>query len=151
MAAYTAPGWYGKLPSTGDFLHHRLSEQQISPWNHWFQQGLMHWHQQAYSYSADFLHAPVWNFVLPVTATRPQIQMGCLLPSCDRVGRAWPLLALHSFTLAQWHPAQLTIRRLVSGSGRDTVTGGSDTAERRAVRAADTGFTTAAGAGQEAL
>ena len=49
MAAYTAPGWYGKLPSTGDFLHHRLSEQQISPWNHWFQQGLMHWHQQAYS------------------------------------------------------------------------------------------------------
>ncbi|RZK09115.1 MAG: type VI secretion system-associated protein TagF [Pantoea sp.] len=109
MAAYTAPGWYGKLPSTGDFLHHRLSEQQISPWNHWFQQGLMHWHQQAYSYSADFLHAPVWNFVLPVTATRPQIQMGCLLPSCDRVRRAWPLLALHSFTLAQWHPAQLTI------------------------------------------
>ena len=109
MAAYTAPGWYGKLPSTGDFVHHRLSEQQISPWNHWFQQGLMHWHQQAWSFSANFLHAPVWNFVLPVTATRPQIQMGCLLPSCDRVGRDWPLLALHSFPLRQWHPAQLTI------------------------------------------
>jgi len=44
-----------------------------------------------------------------VTATRPHVQMGCLLPSCDRVGRAWPLLALHSFPLAQWHPAQLTI------------------------------------------
>lgn len=109
MAAYTAPGWYGKLPSTGDFLHHRLSEQQISPWNHWFQQGLMHWHQQAWSYSANFLHAPVWNFVLPVTATRPHVQMGCLLPSCDRVGRAWPLLVLQSVPMKYWHPAQLAI------------------------------------------
>ena len=104
MAAYTAPGWYGKLPSTGDFLHHRLSEQQITPWNHWFQQGLMHWHQQDDAVTANFLRAPVWNFVLPITPTRQQVQMGCLLPSCDRVGRAWPLLALHSFPLSRIYP-----------------------------------------------
>ena len=109
MAAYTAPGWYGKLPSTGDFLHRRLSEQQISPWNHWFQQGLMHWHQQAWSYSATFLHAPVWHFVLPVTAPRPHVQMGRLLPPCDPVGRARPLLAPHRFPPPHPPPAQLTI------------------------------------------
>ncbi|WP_028722133.1 type VI secretion system-associated protein TagF [Pantoea ananatis] len=109
MPVSLAPGWYGKLPSTGDFLHHRLTEQLIAPWNHWFQQGLVHWHHQDDAVSADFLRAPVWNFVLPITPIRNQVQMGCLLPSCDRVGRAWPLLALLSFPLAQWHPAQLTI------------------------------------------
>lgn len=109
MAAYTVPGWYGKLPSTGDFLHHRLSEKHITPWSHWFQQGLIQWHMQENANCAAFLRAPVWNFVLPITPGRQQIQMGCLLPSCDRVGRAWPLVALHSFSLNQWHPAQLTI------------------------------------------
>ncbi|MFB4355451.1 type VI secretion system-associated protein TagF [Pantoea sp. BS_4] len=109
MSVSLAPGWFGKLPSTGDFIHHRLTELVITPWNHWFQQGLIHWHQQDAAVSADFLRAPVWNFVLPITPTRQQVQMGCLLPSCDRVGRAWPLLALLSFPLSQWHPAQLTI------------------------------------------
>lgn len=37
------------------------------------------------------------------------MQLGCLLPSCDRVGRAWPLLALHSIPLSAWHASQLAI------------------------------------------
>ncbi len=95
MSVSLAPGWFGKLPSTGDFIHHRLTEQVITPWNHWFQQGLIHWHQQDAAVSADFLRAPVvWNFVLPITPTRQQVQMGCLLPSCAIVwgapGRCWP-------------------------------------------------------------
>ncbi|PZD58070.1 type VI secretion system-associated protein TagF, partial [Pantoea ananatis] len=52
MPVSLAPGWYGKLPSTGDFLHHRLTEQLIAPWNHWFQQGLVHWHHQDDAVSA---------------------------------------------------------------------------------------------------
>lgn len=109
MADRTLPGWYGKLPSTGDFLRQRLTEKKVALWSHWFQQGLVHWQQQEAATTARFLRAPVWNFVLPVTPGLQQIQMGCLLPSCDRVGRAWPLLALKTFSLSQWHPAQLSI------------------------------------------
>lgn len=109
MADQNTPGWYGKLPSTGDFLRQRLTEKKVALWSHWFQQGLVHWHQQESASTALFLRAPVWNFVLPVTPGLQQVQMGCLLPSCDRVGRAWPLLAVRTFSLSQWHPAQLTI------------------------------------------
>ncbi|MDO6408596.1 type VI secretion system-associated protein TagF [Pantoea phytobeneficialis] len=109
MATHTAPGWYGKLPTTGDFLRQRLSENSVTSWSHWFQQGLLHWHQQENATTQHFLAAPVWNFVLPISPLRPQVQMGCLLPSCDRVGRAWPLLALRSFPVSQWHPAQLAL------------------------------------------
>lgn len=109
MASYTAPGWYGKLPATGDFLRQRLSEATVTPWSHWFQQGIIHWHQQEEASTQQFLRAPVWNFVLPLSPLRQQVQLGCLLPSCDRVGRAWPLLALHSIPLSAWHASQLAI------------------------------------------
>lgn len=109
MAMHTTPGWYGKLPATGDFLRLRLNESTVMPWSHWFQQGLLHWHQQPDRSPQLFLRAPVWNFVLPLSPLRQQIQMGCLLPSCDRVGRSWPLLALRSFPLNQWHRSQLAV------------------------------------------
>ncbi|ORM75029.1 type VI secretion-associated protein [Pantoea wallisii] len=109
MANPIAPGWYGKLPATGDFLRQRLSESTVTPWSHWFQQGLTHWHLQERACTQLFLRAPVWNFVLPLSPLRQQIQMGCLLPSCDRVGRTWPLLALRSFAPSDWHHAQLAI------------------------------------------
>lgn len=109
MAANEVPGWYGKLPAAGDFLRHRLDEKHLATWTHWFQQGLMQWHSQPDATLHHFLQSPVWNFILPVTPGIQQIQMGCLLPSCDRVGRAWPLLALRTFSPAEWHPSQLTL------------------------------------------
>lgn len=109
MAENIHPGWYGKLPSTGDFLQRRLPEPIVASWSNWFQQGLTWWHYHNDVSSNDFLRAPVWNFVLPATPGVQRIQMGCLLPSRDRVGRAWPLLALRSFSLSEWHPAQLAL------------------------------------------
>ena len=47
--------------------------------------------------------------MIPVTPGFQRIQMGCLLPSRDRVGRIWPLVAVKTFTPEQWHPAQLII------------------------------------------
>lgn len=103
------PGWYGKLPVTGDFLQRRLPEPIVASWSNWFQQGLTHWHHHTGASTLEFLRAPVWNFVLPATPAAQRIQMGCLLPSRDRVGRAWPLLATRSFAVNEWHPAQLSI------------------------------------------
>ncbi|QKJ86969.1 type VI secretion system-associated protein TagF [Paramixta manurensis] len=109
MAERLAPGWYGKLPVAGDFLQRRLPDNLVTSWANWFQQGLSDWHHQPAVSTEVFLRAPVWNFVLPPSAGVQRIQMGCLLPSCDRVGRAWPLLALHTFALHEWHPAQLAV------------------------------------------
>lgn len=108
-AKHMAPGWYGKLPAMGDFLHQRMPEALIAPWNHWFQQGLLLRQNDDHATTAGFMRAPVWNFVLPVTPGTRQVQLGCLLPSHDRVGRIWPLLALHSMPVERWHPAQLRI------------------------------------------
>ena len=108
MAAIVAPGWYGKLPSTGDFLRHRLSEKHIAPWTHWFQQGLMHWHSQEQAATSWFLQAPVWNFVLPVTPGVQQVQMGCLIPGRDRVGRQYPICVQLAFNPLEWSPQILS-------------------------------------------
>ncbi|QHM70824.1 type VI secretion system-associated protein TagF [Mixta intestinalis] len=108
MAENVVPGWYGKLPSTGDFLQRRLADSLVTSWSNWFQQGVTQWHLQNVSTDA-FLRAPVWNFAIPVTPGFQRIQLGCLLPSRDRVGRVWPLVAIKSFTLKEWHPAQLSV------------------------------------------
>lgn len=109
MAENMKLGWYGKLPTTGDFLQSRLSETTVSSWSNWFQLGLTHWHRQR-EHDADlFSRAPVWNFALPATLGIQRVQIGCLVASRDRVGRAWPLMALQSVPLTHWHPAQLSV------------------------------------------
>lgn len=102
-------GWYGKLPGTGDFLQRRLPEEIISSWSNWFQLGLSYWYHQSEGASELFSRAPVWNFAVPATLGVQRVQIGCLLPSRDRVGRTWPLLALQSVPVKLWHPAQLAV------------------------------------------
>ncbi|PIJ49975.1 type VI secretion-associated protein [Erwinia sp. OLTSP20] len=104
MTTTRGPGWYGKLPSTGDFIQHRLSETTASRWDNWFQSGLEAWHQH-YPHDLAFLHAPVWHFILPVTLGIPRIQLGVIVPSQDRIGRIWPLLAIQNVTADSWQPA----------------------------------------------
>lgn len=109
MAAKNDLGWYGKLPTTGDFVQRRMSEALIDSWSNWFQPGLIHWHHRYDADSDQFAQAPVWNFVLPATLGVQRVQIGCVMPSRDRVGRAWPLLAVQSVPMKCWHPAQLAI------------------------------------------
>ncbi|WP_268619542.1 TagF domain-containing protein, partial [Escherichia coli] len=40
-SAPTSIGWYGKLPSAGDFLQRRLPDPVINNWAHWFHNGLV--------------------------------------------------------------------------------------------------------------
>ncbi|OON41288.1 type VI secretion-associated protein [Izhakiella australiensis] len=108
MTMTRGPGWYGKLPTTGDFIQHRLTETTVSSWFSWIQSGLQTWHQN-YSHGNDFLHAPVWNFILPATLGIQRVQLGVMVPSQDRVGRIWPLLAIQSIAVDGWQPSQLNL------------------------------------------
>ena len=49
-----------------------------------------------------FSKAPVWNFVVPPMLGSQMIQMGCLLPGRDSVGRHYPVCLQLSFTPAEW-------------------------------------------------
>ncbi|CCG88438.1 type VI secretion system protein ImpM [Erwinia piriflorinigrans CFBP 5888] len=110
MSETPAIGWYGKLPSAGDFLKRRFPDALFNAWSHWFQLGLLDWKQseeQRPDSGRQFASAPVWNFVVPPLLGSRLVQMGCLLPARDSVGRQYPVCALLSYNLTHWSPQRL--------------------------------------------
>lgn len=93
-----APGWYGKLPSLGDFASRRLPPSFIQPWDDWLASGL---HYSKCLLQADwldiYLTAGVWRFVLGAGVLDANAYAGILLPSVDRVGRYFPLTIASAF------------------------------------------------------
>ncbi|KFK97910.1 MULTISPECIES: type VI secretion system-associated protein TagF [unclassified Serratia (in: enterobacteria)] len=103
-------GWYGKIPAEGDFLQRRLPSVVINRWAHWFHNGLLNLQQEPSGSSKyPFSQAPVWNFVIPAPLGNQYVQMGCLLPARDRVGRYYPVCAMRLWNLNDWHKQQLNI------------------------------------------
>ena len=100
--AAVLPGWFGKLPSLGDFASRRLDPAFIECWDDWLAEGLQALRQQQPDAWLDaYLQAPSWCFLLmPGSlpgALGPLGRLawaGVLMPSVDRVGRYFP------FTLA---------------------------------------------------
>ena len=95
------PGWYGKLPGTGDFVERRLPGALARAWERWFARGIALMHEVAgQSLVEQYASAPIWRFAIPAGAGDGAVQFGCIAPSCDRVGRRYPLLVTHAFDLA---------------------------------------------------
>ena len=86
------PGWYGKLPATGDFVARRLPAAFSEAWDRWLQQAMAgsrerlgaRWHE-------SYLSMPVWRFLLSPAMVTPNAWAGLMLPSVDAVGRQFPL------------------------------------------------------------
>lgn len=84
-------GFYGKLPSHGDFIRRRVSEAFVNAWDPWLQHCMVasrerldgHWLQ-------IYLTSPVWRFVLAEGVAGSACHAGVLIPSVDRVGRYFP-------------------------------------------------------------
>jgi type VI secretion system protein ImpM len=99
--AATTPGWYGKLPTLGDFASRRLSADFIEPWDIWLGEGLAAQRETLGEAWLDaYLHSPTWRFVLmpgTLLGLEPQRALaGVLMPSVDRVGRYFPLTLIAS-------------------------------------------------------
>lgn len=91
-ATHTPPGWYGKLPTLGDFASRRLDASFIDPWDAWLAQGIATLREQSGDAWLDaYLASPVWRFVLMPGVLGEQAVAGVLMPSVDRVGRYFPL------------------------------------------------------------
>ncbi len=85
-------GFYGKLPSQGDFVTRRLPWEFTSAWDDWLQQG-MHASHAALGdrWLALYLSAPIWRFQLAPGVCGPLGWRGVFFASVDRVGRYFPL------------------------------------------------------------
>jgi type VI secretion system protein ImpM len=69
-------GFYGKLPSHGDFLRRRVSDRFVSVWDSWLD---------------VYLTSPAWRFACAGGACSTAPVFGVMVPSVDRVGRYFPL------------------------------------------------------------
>jgi type VI secretion system protein ImpM len=86
------PGFYGKLPSLGDFVTRRLPAQLIQPWDQWLRASLAASQAQlAQGWLDHYLTSPIWRFVLSPAIAGQTGWAGVLMPSVDRVGRYFPL------------------------------------------------------------
>jgi len=91
-AANLELGFYGKLPSLGDFASRRLPQDFISSWDKWLQSSLAtsreildeQWLQH-------YLTSPIWRFALSPGLVGKDAWIGIVMPSVDRVGRYFPL------------------------------------------------------------
>ena len=86
------PGWYGKLPSLGDFASRRLPVEFVKAWDAWLQEVIPASRDALGERWLDvYLTMPIWRFVfLPGLVTQSG-WAGVLMPSVDRVGRHFPL------------------------------------------------------------
>ncbi|APG87622.1 phosphatase ImpM (plasmid) [Sinorhizobium americanum CCGM7] len=101
-------GFFGKLPTHGDFVSTGIDHTLQRELDDWLQAGLRACQDRLGSRWRDAFHAmPAWRFIVERGRWGPATIAGVLLPSADRVGRSFPLVIaaqLHSF---DDHPRQL--------------------------------------------
>lgn len=86
------PGWYGKMPSLGDFVSRRLPDEFIRQWDDWLQGCMACVRAELGSdWLPRYLVAPVRRFWLAPGLVSASGWVGVLMPSVDGVGRYFPL------------------------------------------------------------
>ncbi|APG86376.1 phosphatase ImpM (plasmid) [Sinorhizobium americanum CCGM7] len=83
-AALILPGFFGKLPSTGDFVTRGLPASFVSAWDRWISRHLVH----RFSHNSPQAH-PVLRFLIGREVFGPMT--GVVMASTDRAGRPFPL------------------------------------------------------------
>ncbi|WP_372574350.1 type VI secretion system-associated protein TagF [Ruegeria jejuensis] len=86
-------GYFGKLPTQGDFVSHGLSRGMINALDDWLRQCVRE-SQRALGrdWLDSFLVAPAWNGLVGGGVLSPDPVMLVMIPSVDRVGRYFPLV-----------------------------------------------------------
>jgi len=88
-----APGWYGKLATLGDFAYRRLPSEFVQIGDAWLSRAMSASREQLGPGWLDvYLTAPVLRFAWAPGVVDGHWWFGVLMPSCDNVGRYFPLL-----------------------------------------------------------
>lgn len=83
-------GFYGKIPSLGDFVTRSLPRDQVGVVDEWMRSGLFALRSISEAWLDSYLVSPVWQFVLPSGMWSAAPLCGLMMPSVDRVGRYFP-------------------------------------------------------------
>lgn len=117
-------GWWGKLPTRGDFVGRGLPRIGQQTWDAWLQRSLAAAAQQlgATALRQRLLCMPLWHFVVLAPSRRGELWCGAVAASRDRVGRAFPLLLAEAYAPEVLLPADVSslrarARRLVQLTG----------------------------------
>jgi len=100
-AVTAAPGWYGKLSALGDFASRRLPGSVQQALDQWLSEVVDASRAQlGDEWLQRYLDAPLQRFVLGPGVVAPGGDgpwwFGVLMPSCDNVGRYFPLVVLQA-------------------------------------------------------
>jgi type VI secretion system protein ImpM len=100
-------GFFGKIPSHGDFVTRDLPRSFLDVWDAWLQSCIAESKAQLGEGWLDvYLTSPIWRFGLMPGVCGPQAAAGVLMPSVDRVGRYFPL-TIASSSVGEVNPLQL--------------------------------------------
>jgi len=104
-------GWYGKLPTNGDFVTRRLPASFIEPWDAWLNAMITGSREHLGSaWREAFLSAPAWRFVLAPGVIGLQGWAGLIVPSVDSVGRYFPLTVASGLSTRSIDPVATLVR-----------------------------------------
>jgi type VI secretion system protein ImpM len=86
-------GFFGKLPSRGDFIGRQLPKTFVAPWDAWLQAAIEHSRARMGedAWREYYCTSPIWRFALGAGLCGADAYAGILMPSMDRVGRYYPL------------------------------------------------------------
>ena len=92
LVSTQVPGWFGKLPGTGDFAARRFPEPARQQFDGWLQTGLQRLRERHSDWAKQYLESPLWCFLLGENIVGTASWLGVLMPSVDAVGRYFPLV-----------------------------------------------------------
>ncbi len=85
-------GYYGKVPTNGDFVQRRLPRSFVDPWDAWLQRAMAISREQlAEAWLDAYLTSPIWRFAVVPGLCGEAAAAGVLMPSVDSVGRYYPM------------------------------------------------------------
>ena len=88
----SAVGFFGKVPSRGDFVQRSLPASFTTAWDRWLQAGIAGSQEVlGDAWLEVYLTSPVWRFALAAQLAGDRAAAGVLIPSVDSVGRYFPL------------------------------------------------------------
>ncbi|MBU6260543.1 MAG: type VI secretion system-associated protein TagF [Burkholderiales bacterium] len=85
-------GWYGKVAALGDFAARRLEAGWVQRCDRWLAAGMQALERRGPQGLASYLAAPLWRWAWAPGVVDAQWWFGVLMPSCDSVGRYYPLV-----------------------------------------------------------
>ena len=87
------PGFFGKLPTRGDFVARRFDGRIRTLFDGWLSASLTHSRKALGETWADcYAHAPCWRFILTAGIAGSEPIAGIIMPSRDNYGRQFPIV-----------------------------------------------------------